>query len=201
MKRLGHGSGSRHPKQNLSQNLRRLEKKKKAKTTAVKLDDAVKQEYEEVLARIDNYDGPQLGELITKYDLKNPETGVQPGAPVAFNLMFQTSIGPSSNLSGYLRPETAQGQFLNFAKLLEYNQSSMPFASASIGKSYRNEISPRAGLLRGREFVMKDLYTFDYSLTEAMKTYDAVKKAYTQLFNELNNCIKNINDDTNFIIH
>lgn len=135
-------------------------KKKKAKTTAVKLDDAVKQEYEEVLARIDNYDGPQLGELITKYDLKNPETGVQPGAPVAFNLMFQTSIGPSSNLSGYLRPETAQGQFLNFAKLLEYNQSSMPFASASIGKSYRNEISPRAGLLRVREFLMAEIEHF-----------------------------------------
>lgn len=133
-------------------------KKKKAKTAAVvKLDDAVVQEYEEVLAKIDNYGGPELGELIKKYDLKNPETGVLPSDPVAFNLMFQTSIGPSSNLAGYLRPETAQGQFLNFAKLLEFNQSQMPFASASIGKSYRNEISPRAGLLRVREFLMAEI--------------------------------------------
>ncbi|EGX94357.1 glycyl-tRNA synthetase 1 [Cordyceps militaris CM01] len=132
-------------------------KKKKAKTDAVKLDDAVVQEYEEVLARIDNYGGPELGELIKKYDLKNPATGLLPSEPVAFNLMFQTSIGPSSNLPGYLRPETAQGQFLNFAKLLEFNQSQMPFASASIGKSYRNEISPRAGLLRVREFLMAEI--------------------------------------------
>ncbi|RCI16139.1 hypothetical protein L249_2131 [Ophiocordyceps polyrhachis-furcata BCC 54312] len=135
-------------------------KKKKAKSEAVALDDAVVTEYEEVLARIDNYDGPQLGELIKKYQLKNPDTGEIPSEPVQFNLMFQTSIGPSSNLRGYLRPETAQGQFLNFAKLLAFNQSQMPFASASIGKSYRNEISPRAGLLRVREFLMAEIEHF-----------------------------------------
>ncbi|KAF4505394.1 hypothetical protein G6O67_007350 [Ophiocordyceps sinensis] len=135
-------------------------KKKKAKAEAVKLDDALVIEYEEVLARIDNYDGPQLGELIKKYGLKNPATGMMPSDPVAFNLMFQTSIGPSSNLPGYLRPETAQGQFLNFAKLLDFNQGQMPFASASIGKSYRNEISPRAGLLRVREFLMAEIEHF-----------------------------------------
>lgn len=71
--------------------------------------------------------------------------------------MFQTSIGPNSNAPGYLRPETAQGQFLNFAKLLEFNMQQMPFASASIGKSFRNEISPRAGLLRVREFLMAEI--------------------------------------------
>ncbi|KAK0753311.1 hypothetical protein B0T18DRAFT_434109 [Schizothecium vesticola] len=138
-------------------------KKKKKKTKgqeAIKLDDAVVQEYEEILAQIDNYNGQQLGELITKYDMKNPATGVQPTPPVAFNLMFSTSIGPSSNLPGYLRPETAQGQFLNFAKLLEFNTNNMPFASASIGKSYRNEISPRAGLLRVREFLMAEIEHF-----------------------------------------
>ena len=107
--------------------------------------------------QIDNYDGEALGRLIKEHDLKNPATGVQPSPPVAFNLMFQTAIGPSSNAPGYLRPETAQGQFLNFAKLLEFNQQQMPFASASIGKSFRNEISPRAGLLRVREFLMAEI--------------------------------------------
>ncbi|KAH6624337.1 hypothetical protein B0J18DRAFT_465566 [Chaetomium sp. MPI-SDFR-AT-0129] len=135
-------------------------KKKHKDLAAVKLDDAVVQEYEQVLAQIDNYNGEQLGELITKYDLKNPATGVLPDTPMPFNLMFQTSIGPSSNLPGYLRPETAQGQFLNFAKLLEFNTGQMPFASASIGKSYRNEISPRAGLLRVREFLMAEIEHF-----------------------------------------
>lgn len=71
--------------------------------------------------------------------------------------MFSTSIGPSANLPGYLRPETAQGQFLSFSKLLEFNNAKMPFASASIGKSFRNEISPKSGLLRVREFLMAEI--------------------------------------------
>ncbi|KAJ8120958.1 hypothetical protein ONZ43_g2471 [Nemania bipapillata] len=135
-------------------------RKTKAAAVAVRLDDAVVQEYEEVLAKIDNYNTQELGELIQKYDLKNPATGLQPLPPVDFNLMFATSIGPSSNLPGYLRPETAQGQFLNFSKLLEFNQQQMPFASASIGRSYRNEISPRSGLLRVREFLMAEIEHF-----------------------------------------
>lgn len=136
---------------------KKKKKKSKGAAEAVKLDDAVVKEYEEILAQIDNYNGEELGALIKKYDLRNPATGVQPTPPVAFNLMFQTSIGPSSNMPGYLRPETAQGQFLNFQKLLEFNTQAMPFASASIGKSYRNEISPRAGLLRVREFLMAEI--------------------------------------------
>ncbi|KAI0967268.1 hypothetical protein F4678DRAFT_446073 [Xylaria arbuscula] len=127
--------------------------------TAVKLDDAVVQEYESVLAQIDNYDDKGLSSLIQKYDLRCA-SGELPTPPVAFNLMFQTTIGPSTNSPGYLRPETAQGQFLNFAKLLEFNQNVMPFASASIGKSYRNEISPRGGLLRVREFLMAEIEHF-----------------------------------------
>ncbi|CAL8582163.1 Glycine--tRNA ligase 1, mitochondrial [Xanthoria parietina] len=133
-------------------------RKKKAKDIkALKLDDSVVKEYEEILAKIDNYDGGELGLLITKYNITNPTTGGNLEPPVAFNLMFQTSIGPSSNLAGYLRPETAQGQFLTFQKLLDFNQQSMPFASACIGKSFRNEISPRAGLLRVREFLMAEI--------------------------------------------
>ncbi|KAI6279625.1 Glycine--tRNA ligase 1, mitochondrial [Pyricularia oryzae] len=139
---------------------KKKKKKLKGAQEAVKLDDKLVQEYEEILAQIDNYDGEALGNLITKYDLKNPATGLLPTPPVSFNLMFSTSIGPSSNLPGYLRPETAQGQFLNFAKLLEYNNQQMPFASASIGKSYRNEISPRSGLLRVREFLMAEIEHF-----------------------------------------
>ncbi|KAI1176763.1 hypothetical protein F4777DRAFT_545069 [Nemania sp. FL0916] len=134
--------------------------KSKAKGhTAVKLDDEVVEEYQSILAKIDNYDDKGLAELINKYDLRCA-SGELPTPPVAFNLMFQTSIGPSTNTKGYLRPETAQGQFLNFAKLLEFNQGVMPFASASIGKSYRNEISPRGGLLRVREFLMAEIEHF-----------------------------------------
>ncbi|KAI1110311.1 glycyl-tRNA synthetase [Nemania sp. NC0429] len=112
------------------------------------------QEYEEILARIDQYSKEELGELIKKYDIKNPATGVQPSTPENANLMFPTSFGPGR---AFLRPETAQGQFMNFSKLLSFNNQHMPFASASIGKAYRNEVSPKAGLLRVREFLMAEI--------------------------------------------
>ena len=134
-------------------------KKLKGKTTteALKLDDSVKQEYSEILAKIDNYDSAGLSELISKHDIRNPSSGNKFSLPVyTQNLMFDVSIG-AARLPAYLRPETAQGHFLNFSKLLEFNQQSMPFASASIGKSGRNEIAPRAGLLRVREFLMAEI--------------------------------------------
>lgn len=136
-------------------------KKKKVKDTkAVKLEDAQIKEYEEILAKIDNYNGDELGDLIIKYSIKNPTTGGGLERPKTFNLMFQTDIGPTGHIKGYLRPETAQGQFLNFQKLLEFNNQAMPFASASIGKSFRNEISPRSGLIRVREFLMAEVEHF-----------------------------------------
>ena len=131
--------------------------KRQAATEALKLDDTIVQEYSEILAKIDNYDGAGLSELISKHDIRNPNSGNKFSLPVyTQNLMFAVTIG-SANLPRYLRPETAQGQFLNFSKLFEFNQQSMPFASASIGKSGRNEISPRAGLLRVREFLMAEI--------------------------------------------
>jgi glycyl-tRNA synthetase len=122
-----------------------------------KLEDSVVAEYEDILAQIDNYDGEQLGELIKRLEIRNPDGNGEVLPPIPFNLMFKSTIGPSAAAPVYLRPETAQGQFLNFRKLLEYNQNAMPFASASVGKSYRNEISPRSGLLRVREFLMAEI--------------------------------------------
>ena len=74
--------------------------------------------------------------------------------------MFDTQIGPTGQFKGFLRPETAQGHFINFKRLLDSNNEQMPFASASIGKSFRNEISPRQGLLRVREFTMAEIEHF-----------------------------------------
>jgi glycyl-tRNA synthetase len=137
-----------------------------------------------MMNKIDNYNGEELGQLMTKYDIKNPVTGGDLLPPVAFNLMFQTSIGPSSNLPGYLRPETAQGQFLTFQKLLEFNQQAMPFASASIGKSFRNEISPRSGLLRVREFLMAEIEHFvDPEGGKKHERFDEVKDVKLSLLN------------------
>lgn len=138
-------------------------KKKKAKAvakTAVKLDDAVVKEYEHLLATLDDQTGEDMGALIRKHDIRNPTSGNVVEDPVSVNLMFQTQIGASGKEPAFLRPETAQGQFLSFQKLLEYSDGQLPFASASIGYSFRNELSPRSGLLRVREFLMAEVEHF-----------------------------------------
>ncbi|KAJ2005101.1 Glycine--tRNA ligase 1, mitochondrial, partial [Coemansia thaxteri] len=132
-------------------------KKKGGPITATMLDDSVVAEYKNILAQIDNYDGEGLAALIATHAIRNPSTGNEVTKPATFNLMFECSIGPSGNLKGYLRPETAQGQFLNFPRLLDFNNQKMPFASAMVGRSFRNEIAPRNGLLRVREFTMAEI--------------------------------------------
>ncbi|KAI8368288.1 glycyl-tRNA synthetase [Radiomyces spectabilis] len=135
-------------------------KKKKGTVVAIELPEATRKLYEETLAQIDNYNGQELAEIMQKFDIRSPETGNELSVPQEFNLMFESQIGPTGQLKGYLRPETAQGQFLNFKKLLEFNNEKMPFASAQVGRSFRNEISPRSGLLRVREFTMAEIEHF-----------------------------------------
>jgi glycyl-tRNA synthetase len=74
--------------------------------------------------------------------------------------MFETSIGPGDGDPGYLRPETAQGIFVEFPQLAEYARNQLPFGVAQIGTAYRNEISPRRGLVRAREFAQAELEVF-----------------------------------------
>lgn len=150
-------------------------KKKVKEIVAVKLDDNVKEEYETILAKIDGFSGPELGGIMDQYKIVNPVTGGPLEKPMEFNLMFETAIGPSGKLKGFLRPETAQGQFLNFNKLLDCNNTKMPFASASIGKSFRNEISPRSGLLRVREFTMAEIEHYVDPLDKNHHRFDEVK--------------------------
>ena len=77
-----------------------------------------------------------------------------------FNLMFSTTIGPGSQRTGYLRPETAQGMFVDFSRLLRFYRDKLPFGAVQIGKSYRNEISPRQGMIRLREFTQAEAELF-----------------------------------------
>ena len=74
-----------------------------------------------------------------------------------------------------MRPETAQGHFLNFSRLLEFNYNRVPFASAQIGRSFRNEISPRAGLLRVREFTMAEIEHFVDPLDKRHEKFSQVR--------------------------
>uniref|UniRef100_A0A061R117 Glycine--tRNA ligase n=1 Tax=Tetraselmis sp. GSL018 TaxID=582737 RepID=A0A061R117_9CHLO len=120
-----------------------------------------RKEVAQILAEVGEMNTPEkIGKYLTEFGVKAPDTGNDISAPFAFNLMFKTSIGPKGDNVGFLRPETAQGIFVNFRDLLYYNGSKLPFAAAQIGNSYRNEISPRAGLLRVREFTQAEIEHF-----------------------------------------
>jgi glycyl-tRNA synthetase len=105
---------------------------------------------------------PEVEELIAEYDLDCTACG-EPltDVPVEeFNLMFETNIGPGSSQPGYLRPETAQGIFVEFPQLKQYARNQLPFGVAQVGTAWRNEISPRRALVRVREFTQAELEHF-----------------------------------------
>ena len=83
-------------------------------------------------------------------------------APRQFNLMFSTHAGPVADTAAtvYLRPETAQGMFINFANVLRTSRKSPPFGIAQIGKSFRNEITPGNFVFRTREFEQMEMEYF-----------------------------------------
>ncbi|KAL6492744.1 hypothetical protein OROGR_033121 [Orobanche gracilis] len=117
-------------------------------------------ELKNVLALLDDFSAERLGAKIKEYGITAPDTKNPLSDPYPFNLMFETKIGPSGLQTGYLRPETAQGIFVNFKDLYYYNGNKLPFAAAQIGQAFRNEISPRQGLLRVREFTLAEIEHF-----------------------------------------
>src|ERR1700733_2674787 len=82
--------------------------------------------------------------------------------PRQFNLMFRTTVGPVEDESGltYLRPETAQGIFVNFKNVLDSTNKKLPFGIAQVGKSFRNEITPGNFIFRTREFEQMEMEFF-----------------------------------------
>jgi glycyl-tRNA synthetase len=120
----------------------------------------LKDECTDIVIKLDGMTKDEMGAILKKFNMKSPLTQNDLTEPIEFNLMFGTSIGPTGLVKGFLRPETAQGIFVNFKRLLEFNQGRLPFAAAQIGNSFRNEISPRSGLIRVREFTMAEIEHF-----------------------------------------
>ena len=102
----------------------------------------------------------ELEDAFIKYNVKCPECDGDLGNVEEFNLMFKTNIGPGSNRIGYLRPETAQGIFINYPNLYRYNREKLPLGVIQTGRGYRNEIAPRQGMIRMREFNMMEVELF-----------------------------------------
>ena len=97
-----------------------------------------------------------------KLEPRCPETGGELTEPREFNLMFKTIIGALAGEEGtaFLRPETAQGMFVNFKNVIDSGRVKIPFGVAQIGKSFRNEITPRNYTFRSREFEQMEMEFF-----------------------------------------
>jgi glycyl-tRNA synthetase len=102
----------------------------------------------------------ELKEEMDKNDIRCPDCGGTFGEPKQFLTMFKTTIGPYSEAVGYGRPEAAQGIFVEFNRLYGMAREKLPFGVLQIGHAQRNEISPRQGLMRLREFTIADLEFF-----------------------------------------
>lgn len=101
----------------------------------------------------------EINDAITANQLLSPK-GNQLGEARQFNLMFETKVGPAGDMKSYLRPETAQGIFVNFKNVVDTMSPKVPFGIAQIGKAFRNEIAPREWLFRVREFEQMEIEYF-----------------------------------------
>ncbi len=101
----------------------------------------------------------ELENELEKNKVTCPTCGGEISGINTFNLMFKTAIG-AGDRTGYLRPETAQNIFILFNRLYEFYRKKLPFGVSQLGRAYRNEISPRQGLLRLREFSQAEIEVF-----------------------------------------
>jgi glycyl-tRNA synthetase len=110
--------------------------------------------------RADDLENAQCGRKPSKHPGQTPECSLTDARD--FNLMFETTMGPvkESGSTVYLRPETAQGIFVNFKTVLQFARRKPPFGIAQVGKSFRNEITPGNFVFRTREFEQMEMEFF-----------------------------------------
>lgn len=102
-----------------------------------------------------------MGQVIKEKGIKSPD-GNELGEVMQFNMMFKTHVGATEDEASvaYLRPETAQGIFVNFKNVVDSFHPKLPFGIAQIGKAFRNEIAPRDFIFRQREFEQMEIEYF-----------------------------------------
>lgn len=115
---------------------------------------------EQARVKADGLGVDEIGKLLRHHGVKCPVCGGELGDVRLFNLLFTTTIGPYAQDVGFLRPETAQGIFVAFKRVYEAFREKLPIGIAQIGRVTRNEISPRQGMVRLREFTIMEVEFF-----------------------------------------
>jgi glycyl-tRNA synthetase len=137
---------------------------------------------------------PEMDAKIKELGLKSPE-GNELSKTRKFNMMFSTQAGPIEDTSAkvYLRPETAQGMFVNFKNILDSMHPKLPFGIAQIGKNFRNEITPRDFIFRLREL---EIMEFEYFIDPAdwEKTFEFLHQEMRRWFERIGLDLSDIHD-------
>lgn len=173
------------------------EKKKKKSLEALKESIAQDADKKKILEDIENefFDLDEVFEnvlekigedLLSHLNCPNCGTANSFTAPRSFNLMFKTFLGPVEKLENaiYLRPETAQGIFVNYLNVQSASRQKLPFGIAQIGKAFRNEINTKNFLFRTREFEQMEMQYF-VKPEEDKENYDKWKAARIQWYKNL----------------
>ena len=121
-------------------------------------------------------------EAVKKNKIKCPVCGADLKNAYPVNLMFSTKIGIGNSRDAFLRPETAQGIFTDFHLLYRYAREKLPLGVVQIGRGYRNEVSPRQGIIRLREFSMAEAEVFFDPENKVHPEFDKVKNKELYLF-------------------
>jgi glycyl-tRNA synthetase len=131
----------------------------------------------------DAFSATELEDVIARENVKCPKCKGALSSPVPFNLMFHLGIGAGikGGRKGYLRPETAQGIFINFGLLYRYFREKIPFGVVQVGRGFRNEISPRQGVIRLRELNMAEAELFVNSEDDSWPRFSELSKEMLSL--------------------
>ena len=135
-----------------------------------------------------------LYDLIMEYEIRSPDSGAFDWTEVRqFNMMFKTQFGAVAGDDDhvYLRPETAQGIYVNFKNVLDTSRQQIPFGIAQIGKAFRNEVVARQFVFRMREFEQMEMQYFVKPGTDA-EEYDRWRKERFDWYNRLGVRTKNL---------
>ena len=136
------------------------------------------------LENVEAMGGEAMTRLMREHKIKCPRCGGALNDPELFLTMFKTEIGVKGGEIGYLRPETAQAMFINYKRGFIHNREKLPFAIVQSSKVARNEISPRRGMLRLREFTIMELELFFDPENPGCPWYNEVKDIVVSVYTE-----------------
>ena len=127
---------------------------------------------------VESLENEELDQIVLDNNIVCPECEGKLSKIWNYNLMFKTMIGAKGDKVGYMRPETAQGIFILFKRLERFFGGKLPFGVVQLGKAYRNEISPRQGVIRLREFTQAEAEIF-------INPKDKTHPKFSQIENEV----------------